>query len=76
MAKLGQLTVQVLIHCVEPFLQLLFCQFTDGVVGGVVIDVGEQYCLRKRGSYVLARTSVAVSASTNLDQSEREAEGH
>jgi len=39
--KLGELTVQIFIHGIETLLELLLCELADGVVRGVVVDIGE-----------------------------------
>ena len=54
MPKLSELTVEVLIHCVKPLLQLLLSLGAYWVVGRVVVNVGEQNRLRERGLDVLS----------------------
>ena len=41
MPKLSELTVEVLIHCVKPLLQLLLSLGAYWVVGRVVVNVGK-----------------------------------
>ena len=40
--KLGQLAVEILIDCVESFLQFLFSEFADWVMSGIVIHIWEK----------------------------------
>lgn len=47
-------------------LQLFGVELGLGVVGGVLVEVGEQHGLRVGGLDVLARTAVAVAACTDL----------
>jgi hypothetical protein len=41
MAKLGELAIEIFVDGVEAFLELLLGKFANGVVRGVVIDVGK-----------------------------------
>jgi hypothetical protein len=66
MAKLRQLTIQILINGVKALLELLLGQLADGVMSGVVIDIWEQHRLREWRTDVFSRTAVAVSTSTNF----------
>ena len=66
MPKHCQFTIQIFVDCIEAFLQLFLCQLAHGVVGWVVVYVGEENGLREGGLDVFARTSVTMSASTNL----------
>ena len=47
MPKLRQFAVQILVHRVKSLLQLLLCQLANGIVGGVVVDIGEEDGLRE-----------------------------
>jgi hypothetical protein len=42
MAKFGELAIEVLIDRVKPLLKLPLSQFADGVMCGVVVDVGKE----------------------------------
>ena len=66
MPKLSELTVEVLIHCVKPLLQLLLSLGAYWVVGRVVVNVGKKNSLGKCRLDVLARASVAVATCTDL----------
>jgi hypothetical protein len=54
MSKLCKFAIEIFVNGVKPLLQFLFRQFANGVVGGVVVNVGEQDCLRERWLDVLA----------------------
>ena len=38
-SKFCEFTVKILVHRIETLLQLLFGQFTDGIVCGIVVDI-------------------------------------
>ena len=54
MPKLGQLAVQVFVDRIKALLKFLRGQTADGIVGRVMIHVGEQNGLRERGLDVLS----------------------
>lgn len=66
MAKFGQLAVQILVHRIEPLLQLLLRKFAHGVVLRVVVHVWKEDSLGEGRADVLARAAVTVSAGANL----------
>jgi hypothetical protein len=45
MAELREFTVQILVHCIEPLLELLLCQRANGVVRRVMVDIWQKYSL-------------------------------
>ena len=69
-AKLGQLTVEILVHSIKALLQLLVGFGAYRVVGWVMVDVGEEDGLRKGRLNVLARATIAVAACANLREEE------
>jgi hypothetical protein len=64
--KLCKLAIQIFVHGVETLLQLALSLLADGVVGGVVVNVGKKYSLGKRWSDVFTRAAVAMAASADL----------
>jgi hypothetical protein len=65
-AVLAQLAPDVLVEGVKVHLHLLRVHLVLGVVGRVLVEVGQQDRLRVRRLDVLARASVAVPACANL----------
>ena len=66
LAKLAHLAPEVLVEGVEVVLQLRRVHLDLGVVGRVLVQVGQQDGLRVRGLDVLARAAVAVAARADL----------
>jgi hypothetical protein len=60
------LPIQILKDSIETFLELFVTQLANGIMGGIVINVGKQYCLRERWFDMFSRTTVAVTASSNF----------
>ena len=73
-AEFRKLAIEILVHSVEALLQLALSLLANGIMGRIVIDIGEEYGLRERRSYVLARAAVTVSASTDLLEKEKKIE--
>lgn len=66
LAILAHLAPEVLVEGVKVHLQLLCVKLGLGVVGGVLVEVGEQDGLRVGGLDMLARAAVTVAACTDL----------
>lgn len=66
MTKLRKLAIQVLVHGIKSFLQLFFGQLADRIMRRVVIHVRKENCLREWRFNMFARTTITVSACTNL----------
>ena len=60
------LAPKVLIKSIEMVLQLRGVHFVFGIVGRVLVEVGEQDRLAVRGLDVFSRTAVAVAAGANF----------
>ena len=66
LAELAHLAPEVLVEGVEVILELRRCHARLAVVGGVLVEVGEEDCLAVGGLDVLARASVAVAAGADF----------
>lgn len=66
MAELGEFAVEIFINGVKTFLELFFGELAYGVMGWVVVHVGQEDGLRKGGLDMLSRAAVAVAAGANL----------
>jgi hypothetical protein len=67
-SELGKLAVKVFVDCIEAFLEFLLCELADGVVRGVVVNIGKQNSLREWWLDVLSRAAIAMTAGTNLSE--------
>jgi hypothetical protein len=63
---LAQLAPDVLVEGVKVHLHLLWVHLVLGVVGRVLVQVGQQDGLRVRGLDVFARAAVAVTAGADF----------
>lgn len=63
---LAHLAPEILVEGVEVVLQLARVHLVLGVVGRVLVQVGQQNRLRVRGLDMLARTAVAVPAGADF----------
>lgn len=66
LAVLAHLTPKVLVESVKVVLQLAGVHFVFGVVGGVLVKVGEEDGLRVGGFDMFSRTAVAVTAGSDF----------
>lgn len=65
-AVLAQLAPDVLVEGVEVHLHLLRAHLVLGVVGRVLVEVGEEDGLRVRRLHVFARAAIAMAAGADL----------
>ncbi len=66
LSKLAHLTPEILIESIKVVLQLARVHLDLGIVGWILVEVGQEDGLRVRGLDVLARTAVAVSTGADL----------
>jgi hypothetical protein len=66
LSKLAHLAPEILIESIKVVLQLTGIHLILGVVGGVLVKVGEEDGLAVGGLDVFARTAVAVSAGADF----------
>jgi hypothetical protein len=64
--KLAHLTPEILVECVKVVLQLRCVHLVFGIVGGVLVQVGQKDGLAVRGLDMLAGTAVAVAAGADF----------
>lgn len=69
-SKLGQFTVQVFVHGIKTFLELLLGKLADRVVCRVMVHVWKKNRLRKRRSNMFPGTTISVSTCTDLEVSQ------
>jgi len=66
LAVLAHLAPEVLVEGVEVVLQLRRVHLDLGVVGGILVEVGEEDCLAVGGLDVFAGAAVAVAAGADF----------
>lgn len=66
LSELAHLAPEIFVEGIEVVLQLGRVHLVFGVVGGVLVQVGEEDGLRVRGLDVFAGTAVAVTAGTDF----------
>lgn len=72
LSEFGQFNEEVLVEVVELVLQLSIGDLAIWIpVAWIVVDVGDENCLREGGLGVLARTAVSVTAGSDLGERKR-----
>lgn len=64
---LGQFDKEILVDIVKVLLNLSLGQITTGIMGRVMVHVGDKDGLREIGFDVFTRTTITMSTSTNLE---------
>ena len=66
MSKLGEFTIQILVHSIKSFLELLLSELAHRVVRGVMVHIGKKNGLGEGWPNVFPGAAVSVSTGSNL----------